>query len=458
MKNQNSRGVVSKGAGMNLRKWLLFSLVSMRGQHLGEYYEKFLYEARTQVPKDTTYNSLINLFHHCEKNVPYYSRIMSGIETSYEADPVEYLNKFPILTRDLMRDHFDELKSKDLSHRHWYLNSTGGSSGEPAIFIQDWDYASKAGAIKLLFSRLVGKEIGEREIKLWGNLHDIKRSSEGFRANLVNIIKNLIFINSQYLTPQKMVEIIKLINRTKPKLIVSYAEPIYELAKFADREKLNVLPQSAIMTSAFKLYPFMRQKIESVFQCKVFDRYGSREFGDIACERPGVDGLWVAPWGNYLEIVDPDGNRVPDGVEGDILVTSLTNYAMPLIRYKINDRGVFACGSTDNYHNSQIVSEVIGRSSDFFKTKDNGLIVSGYFMAQLYFRDWISQYQIIQKSLSNIVYRIVKFSDPPQSEIEDIIKVTKKVMGNDCSVSFEYVDKIPSSSSGKFKFLLSEIQ
>lgn len=443
---------------MNIRKWLLFSLVSLRGQALGKYYEQYLSEVETEIPRDATNKSLINLFRHCEESVPYYSSIIRNIDKSYNADPVDYLKNFPILTRDLLRDHFDKLKSSDLHDRHWYLNTTGGSSGEPAIFIQDWEYAAKAGAMKLLFSKLVGKEIGEREVRLWGSIRDLEKSSEGLRASVVNLIENAIFINSLLLTPQRMVRIIDLLNRVKPKLIVTYVTPIYELAKFAERKKVYIEPQSAIITSSFKLFPFMREKIESVFQCKVYDRYGSREFGDIACERPGIDGLWVAPWGNYLEIVDPDGNRVPDGVEGDILVTSLTNYAMPLIRYKINDRGVFAKGSTDQYQQQgQIISEVIGRTMDFFKTKNNGLVVSGYFMAQLYFRDWISRYQIIQKSLSSIVYRIVKFSDPPQSEFEDIIRVTKKAMGNDCSVSFEFVDDILPSPSGKYKFLVSEI-
>jgi len=87
---------------------------------------------------------------------------------------------------------------------------------------------------------------------------------------------------------------------------------------------------------------FMREKVEEVFGCPVYNRYGSREVGDIAGECKYHQGLHVLPWGSYVEIVDEAGNLVEPGVEGRILVTCLTNYAMPLIRYDIGDRGALA--------------------------------------------------------------------------------------------------------------------
>ena len=117
-----------------------------------------------------------------------------------------------------------------------------------------------------------------------------------------------------------------------------------------NEKSLPIRPQVAIMTSAGTLHPLMREKIETAFQCKVFNRYGSREVGDIASECEAHAGLHVFPSGNYIEIVDDQGHPVPNGEEGNILVTNLYNYAMPLIRYYIGDRGVLsrsdrcACG------------------------------------------------------------------------------------------------------------------
>jgi phenylacetate-CoA ligase len=170
----------------------------------------------------------------------------------------------------------------------------------------------------------------------------------------------------------------------------------------------------------------------------------------------------VAPWGCYLEVVDDQGKRLPDGVEGEILVTSLTNYAMPLIRYKIGDRGILTAQAHDAEkehfrHGGQIVKEVIGRTMDFFKTQDGGLVNPGFFMANLYHRDWIAQYQIVQKAPQAVTYRMVKYAEPPRSEFDEIVRFTRKALGKACEVSFEFVDEIPLTASGKFRFLISEV-
>src|SRR5436305_5484158 len=146
-------------------------------------------------------------------------------------------------------------------------------------------------------------------------------------------------MNAFAMSPESMRRFIDVLNCKHPRLIVAYAQAIYELARFAEREKLSVAPQRAVLTSAGTLYPFMREKISHVFGCEVYNLYGSREVSDMAWELPGLKGLWAPPWANFIEIVDEKGVPVPAGTEGNIAVTCLTNYAMPLIRYWIGDRG-----------------------------------------------------------------------------------------------------------------------
>jgi phenylacetate-CoA ligase len=444
---------------VGFRKWLYFFLFGLRGIPLGTYYNRYVREDQQGIPPDTTKRLLIDLLTHCSQNVPYYAKAISQIKGTIYNDPEEYLRHFPVLTKEIIRSSFNELKSTDLSKRKWFFNTSSGSTGEPARFIQDWEYSARSGAVKILFSKLVGREIGEREVRLWGSIHDIESNTEGWRASLVNLIESTIFVNTVLMTPARMHEYITTLNTSQPKLVLAYVEPLYEMAKYVESEGLCVVPPKAIITSAGKLFPFMREKIEKVFQCRVYDRYGSREVGDIACERPDMDGLWVAPWGSYLEIVDPEGNRVPDGTEGEILVTSLTNFAMPLIRYRIGDRGVLS--PTPNRHSTkfgQVLSEVTGRSMDLFRTTNGALFNPGYFMAKLYFRDWISQFQIVQKSLSLVIYKIVVNTHPSQEELDEIASLTRNALGTDCEVRFEFVDKIPATVSGKYRHIISEIQ
>jgi phenylacetate-CoA ligase len=253
---------------------------------------------------------------------------------------------------------------------------------------------------------------------------------------------------------------ISFINSKHPKLIGAYANALYELARYAEREGLQVLPQTAIITSAGTLYPFMRETIERIFQCRVFNRYGSREVGDIACERPDCEGLWVAPWGNYVEIIDSKGDRVPDGTEGEILVTSLTNYAMPFVRYKIGDLGMWADQKCQSGRKGPLLKSISGRLADCFVKKDGSFVVPEFFIHMVgveFNKGWIRKYQVIQKRDLSIVFRIVSSgSDHPQEALNEIATNTRLIMDDDCEITFEFVDDIPASASGKYRYTLSE--
>jgi phenylacetate-CoA ligase len=446
--------------GKGFRKRLYFIIYRLRGQPVGTYYQQILSEWQAGIPVDTTRSRLIRLFLHCKQSVPYYAKIMRSMGDGFLDDPEEYLRYFPILTKRTIRSHFDELKSADLSQRKWNFNSTGGSTGEPVRFIQDKEQATQAGAISMLYSKLVGKEIGDSEVLLWGSIRDITRTTASLSARLATKLANTTVLSVFRLDPSNMREYISFLDTRRPRLIVAYPLALYELARFAEREGLEVSPQAAIIVSGATLYPFMRETIERIFQCKVFNRYGSRELGDIACERPGFNGLWVAPWGNYVEIVDGEGHRVPDGTKGEILVTSLSNFAMPFIRYRIEDRGIMSPpGGSKGEWFGQVLESVLGRSYDMFINKNGTLVEGGHFMALLWSRDWISKYQVIQESNSHILFKIVKAGIEPQpAELEEISSGTRSIMHDDVEVTFEFVDEIVPPASGKHRFIISKIQ
>ena len=442
-----------------LRKKVNFMVVSFRGQPSGQYYQHFICEDRSGIDPDVTKRSLVHILDHSRAHVPYYRDAITGLGGDYHDDPEAYLQQMPILTKDVIRGCFESLKSDDLDARKWIYNTSGGSTGEPVRFIQDNDYLAKSGAVKMTFSWLAGCDIGEPQLYLWGSERDIIEGREHLRARMFTWLTNSVYVNAFRMTEEKMRGFIDLLNRRRPKLIVSYAEPLYEMAAFAEREGISIVPQSAVITSAGMLYPFMREKMEKVFQCRVYNRYGSREVGDIACERNGLEGLWVAPWGNYIEIVDEQGNRVPDGEEGDILVTNLNNEAMPLIRYKIGDRGVLMPSSRQaGQPYGQVLKSLLGRNLDVFRTSDGTLVYAAYFINLLFFKNWVQKYQVIQKDYKHILFKIVlDGSQAPQSELDQITSRTRILFGQDCRVDFEFLNEIPVTTSGKFRYTICEL-
>jgi phenylacetate-CoA ligase len=445
---------------MKMRKMLYFTYTSLvKRSSLFQFYEEFSREDESGVSADTTRKLLVQLLTHCQKSVPYYRQAILKLGDSFKKDPESYLLNFPILTKDTIRNNFEQLKSEDLAKRQWEFNTSGGSTGEPIKLIQDQDYFERAIAISRLYCKWIGREIGEPEVCLWGSERELFQNSMGWKAFFSNQLTNTTYLNAFRMSPQKMREFVDVLNSKRPKLIVAYAQAIYELAKFAEEERLSVVPQKAIITSAGTLYAFMREKIESIFQCRVFNRYGSREVGDVACERPGFEGLWVAPWGSYVEIVDDDDHPVPPGVEGNILVTSLINYAMPLIRYKIGDRGVLAAES-QSLKTVQILHKVSGRITDNFKTRTGKIVPGEYFIHLLGVvlnNEDIKKFQIIQKSYDLILLKIVKTDKNSELDTSRIVEKINLVMNENYVINVEFVDDIPPVSSGKYRYTISEV-
>ena len=445
---------------MNMRKLLYFGAHQlMLGSALGSVYERYLAADAQGVPFATSKEALVSLLRHCEQHVPYYAELMARTGRDYERDPMGYLQALPLLTKTEIRQHSERLKSDDLARRRWMYNTSGGSTGEPVRFIQDRQYCDHQMAIQMLSFDWAGRAFGQAAVRIWGSERDILQGGMGWKMKTLNTLTNDRYFNAFRMTPERMRNFLAELNTQPPQLIVAYTQAIYELARFAEKEGIAVTPQKSILTSAGTLYPFIREQIERVFGCKVFNRYGSREVGDIACECEAHAGLHVFPWGTYVEIVDEEGNLVPAGVEGNIVVTSLINYAMPLVRYAIGDRGILApervcaCG-----RQGQILAKVTGRNVDAFKTKEGALIDGEYFTHLLYFRSWVQRFQVVQQDLSTIVFKVVKTAaDATEQELTEIVQNTRAVMGADCQVDFQFLADIPPAASGKYRYTISEV-
>jgi phenylacetate-coenzyme A ligase PaaK-like adenylate-forming protein len=409
----------------------------------------------------TSAYALRKLLCHCHRAVPFYSERLEdiGFSPKDQEDPVKYLSRLPLLTKEEIRSNFKELQSADLGARNWFYNTSGGSTGEPINLIQDSEYDDHGGAISRFYHCLLGCDVGQHLVRLWGSERDVQQGTESPKARFFNWLTNTTWLNAFRMSPQRMRHYLEHINHRRPRLILAYAQAAYELARFAENESLPIKPQRAVLTSAGTLYSFMRQKIAQVFACEVYNLYGSREVGVVACELPGLNGLWVAPWGNIVEILDDEGLPVPPGEEGNIVVTSLTNYAMPLVRYWIGDRGALAPNPpAAGAPGIQVLKHVSGRNVDVFRTRDRTLIDGEYFTHLLYFRPWVSKFQVIQKAEDQIVFKVVKGNGGPAScEIEDITAKTRLVMGEECQVNFEFPADLPPLASGKYRYTISEV-
>ncbi|HEY7339749.1 MAG TPA: hypothetical protein VH591_02610 [Ktedonobacterales bacterium] len=443
---------------MNWRKTVYFAAHRATGGNMPRIYNHFVREDHSESHSAIARERLTRILEHSATSVPYYRAIFAERGLSTLGDPLATLPRLPILTKDIIRANTNYLTSCDLPRRKWGYNTSGGSTGEPIQLVQDKDFDEEVVALQMLYSSWIGAEVGDCEVSLWGFEREILHGSVGTKIILANKLTNRTLLNAFRMPPAKMRQYLDVLNTKRPRLIVAYAQASYELACFAEQEGIKVRQQRAIISTAGTLYPFMREKIEQVYGCPVYNRYGSREVGDIAGECKYHQGLHVLPWGSYVEIVDEAGNPVEPEVEGRIIVTCLTNYAMPLIRYDIGDRGALAPAETHCPcgRDGQILASLTGRSVDAFKTSDGTLLGAGYFMHLIHSRPWVKKFQVVQTSTNEVLYRIVPNGQPgPQADLDEITAGTRVVMGPECGVTFEFVEDIPLLASGKYRYVIS---
>ena len=398
------------------------------------------------------------LLTHCKKNVSYYREFLDTYdEKSFKNFDIKSL---PILTKDILRNKFNELKSDDLHSRDWMINSSGGSTGEPVKIVQDTYYSYHSEARKNICFQWAGLETGDNLIKLWGSERDILGTNR-LLDKIKNFLKNEIILNAFILSHPIMRKFIKIFNSSKPSVILAYVNAIYELSNFAKNENIKVSHQKSVISTSGVLYPFLRKEIEMIFGCEVYDQYGSREVSCIASECEYHNGLHISEETIILEIVDENGNECPVGVEGDVLVTSLVNYAMPIMRYKIGDRAIMEPGFCKCGRFHKRLKNVVGRSMDNFKLRDGTIIPSEYFIhfiGVVLNRGILKKIQIIQKSYDVIDLHVVYSNEEILSEdIQNIIQAVKKVMGENCTVNIHEKENIAPNSSGKYRYTICEL-
>lgn len=446
---------------MNWRKPGYLSYATLRGYRFPSLLAQYSREHARGAGHETAMRALARLLHHCRQSVPYYAETLRQVGQARleETDPIQCLSRLPVLTKHTIRAHFAKLQSADLGQRKWTCNTSGGSTGEPVRLIQDREYEDRSKAVSLFCNSLLGCDVGQPIVRLWGSERDLETGTRSVKARFFNWLTNTTWMNAFNLSPQAMRQHVDTLNRTGPAFIIAYASAAYELAQFAEREHFSLLPQQAVVTSAGTLYPFMREKIAKVFGCRVYNLYGSREVSDMACEIPGVDGLWVPPWSNYVEILDDEGVPVPPGRAGNIVVTCLTNFAMPLVRYRIGDCGALLPNAPANGRTTaQVLKFVSGRDVDMFRTRDEKLVDGEYFTHLLYFRPWVGKFQVVQKAHEHVVFKIVKTNGgASRTELDEIAAKSRLVMGEQCRIDFEFPGELPPHPAGKYRYTISEV-
>lgn len=401
---------------------------------------------------------LRHLLLHASRHCPFYRlRFRDAGFIPEDLRTLDDLRILPVLEKRDLQLCRDQLLADNQSRSNLLLNQTGGSTGTPVSFFFSRNRLLSRTAATLRHNLWTGWNVGDKVAVLWGAPHD--RLKPTLLSRLRNhFLDRQLFLDAGHLTEDRLLDFYRQLVRFRPKIILAYARTAVLFAKFLQSRNLVPSRPHAIITSAEMLVSEERALLQQVFGCSVFNRYGSREFSVIASECSAHEGLHVMAEGLYLEIVQ--GNTpVPPGQPGEVLVTDLLNYAMPLIRYRIGDVASWLSGTCHCGRGLPRLGFVSGRVTDFLVGSD-GRAVSGAFLtiAVVAQRVSLGQVQVLQKCAGQVTYRVKPGPDfSAERDLQYLVQVTRQHLGEATQVDWELVDEIAPQPSGKFQFSSSQV-
>ncbi len=388
-------------------------------------------------------------------NTPYYRRNIDARYFNGEgAFRLECFQTLPFLTKSIIRENIDSLKKK--TAKNLVKSKTGGSTGNPLSFFIGKNRVSHDIAARWRATHWWRVEMGDSEVVLWGSPIEVgtqdrfkKIRDSLFRSNLLPAFN---------MSDQNVEKYLRQIKKIKPKMLFGYPSALAYMATYAKKHRIimrNCSIEVAFVTSEV-LYPWQRAIIKEVFSCGVANEYGGREFGFVAREC-SEEKMHITADDIVVEIIGDDGEVLPVGGEGEIVITHLETEDFPFIRYKTGDVGILsnercACGL-----GLPVLEKIVGRSNDLLHAINGARIhpnVVNYILREA---AELVHFKVIQKTHDLLSVQLVA-EQPLTSEVHDrIVNDFRKILGQEMTVNVDLVEYIKPEKSGKFRYVVNEV-
>ena len=398
---------------------------------------------------------LRGLIQYSYNHVPYVRARMDeiGVEPSRIQTSGD-LVRLPVMRKADIRANRMQLRSTAAKKLVQY--STTGSTGDPLLFDLSKRRIAARVACRQRVTRWWGLSVGDPEFVLWGSPVELTKQ------DWVRAVRDR-FLRTQLLSAFEMNETmisnyLDLMQRRGCRMIFGYPSSVYLLCLFARDQGRNLrsLGVKAVFVTGIPLYRYQRELISEVLNCPVADGYGGRDSGFISHECP-QGGMHILSDAVIVEVVDPDGQPMPAGKSGEIVVTDLYSHEAPFIRYATGDYGVLSTSRCRCGMALPMFSKIGGRVMDFFLTPDGRIIPGGVVFYAFYGIDGIDQFKVIQKQVDQFHIQIVA-GKSFRAEDEARIRVgLERRMRAPVGVTFEYVREIPAERTGKVRCTVSEV-
>jgi len=404
-------------------------------------------------------DALQRLIAHAYNTVPYYRNVFNSLKlVPADIKTIHDLQKLPLLTKKDVKRHFNDLVSSSYKLKELKPGHTSGTTGSPLEILYDshtifMTYAALDRQYRWADVSL--KRFGDRIAVLRGNvIVPLTQSKPPFWRH--NYLHNQLLFSSFHLSPSNLPHFLEKLESFAPVVLDGYPSTLYIMAKYLQSIE-RTFPLKAVISSSETLYDFQRAVIEERFECKMFDYYALAERVVFATECDRHDGHHVCSEYGITEIIEDDGMPVSSGKLGRLVGTGLHNYGMPLIRYVTDDMTAMkpyqcACGRS-----LPLMEDVATKAEDIITLKDGRLISSSTLTHPFKPMTSIEGSQIIQEDYDHIKIKLIPNQTYAESDSRHLIHEFQERLGADVKIDIEFINELPRTKSGKFKWVISYV-
>lgn len=391
------------------------------------------------------------LIDHAKQNTSYYQEVFSHMSL---VDSYDEFVKVPFLQKENIRKDYKQLVSKGTNEEDCSIYYTSGTTGIPVCYVRSKIELSEATV-------LISKERRKWNKKAFGGtIAYFDRMKEPLKYHFHKDRPISLALSLYDHNKERYSLYAKAIQEFKPAIIQGYASSLFQFAQYIMEQNIKMPAVHLLENRSEHLFDGQRKVIESAFNGKIANIYGLSELFPVAYECQ-LGKLHICTENVFVEIVSTEtGEALCAGDIGELVLTSMKCYTMPLIRYKSGDLGKISrnhciCGSE-----SPILELVKGRSNDVIKTFQGDLnpVILRRIFDHFYREQFLSiaQLQFVQTQMDEIVVNIIPLNEPnPQVEYE-LIKLVRDCLPCIASVRVQWLQRLaPNPVSGKVNTFIS---
>jgi len=437
--------------------WYCYEL--SRNERLGSVELKQLQERR-----------LRGIIKHAYATVPLYKEKFdaAGINPD-DIKSSDDLQKLPFTTKQEIREGFpDRSISREFELADCIQASTSGTSGGPMRVYYDKRFMDYCMASSRFRRRLgvgvkpwekvlvinYGSTITSSEIRgVSGGPATKQRKSKG-RESLGPIVHLLRGRQRRITIATDANEVLTEILRFNPKLIRGTPSYLRLLAESMADKGIEGFHDKVLRTEGEVLDEETRRYLESSFKCKVFDEYSTYDFFNGAWECTRREGYHIDADLLILEVVNGNEPAQP-GERGEIVVTNLLNYAMPLIRYKVGDIGILGDRACSCGRGLPLLKSTEGRKSDCFALPGGQIITPKTVMTMVQGTPGVSRYQAVQETMRKFRIELMRRGNEPAFSKDDLVGRCHRLLGEGAEIEVLVADR--KNVKAKFRPVISQL-